>query len=480
MNQSWKCAGYRTLQTLFCLALLGCSGNLNEGGDGTSFLVLISKHSNGTQADENSINSVTSDNGRYIAFQSASTNLVDLTVSGLIQQIYFHDTFLGTTRLVSVNTSGQFPSADSTSPAISGNGRYVAFTSAATDLISPTVTGTGTQIYVRDMWTETTTLVSMKYGGLSHEGGDDTCYGASLSADGLKIAFASKAIDLVDQSIITDGNEGGSFTFDDIFVRNYSTGKMEVVSLSVGGTQGGGTTGDAGGDGLTPPQISANGQFVSFTSKAQDLVSNWNGAGPWETHLFRRDLVNETMILVDKVPNSGSPSQNTPGDDFSSNSSISGDGRYIAFESIAGNLVTGVPELGGGDLDIFLRDCNGDKITHLSQAPDGTDGDNPSSNPSISSDGMIVVFTSSASNLIPGTLDENNLTTPTGDIFLYNRKKKSLTLLTTSIDGQANGASDRATISGDSITVVYESSATNLVQNQGDLNGSSDIFRWGP
>src|SRR5579862_4863782 len=198
--------------------------------------------------------SLISADGRYAVFESTCRDLVpNKTITNpSVLDIYERDLRLGTTEVVSVNTSGMSGNSYSFSPAISANGRRVAFVSIATDLFSlPT---SGRNVFLRDLDAKTTYLVSVNVAGNS--GGNGRSRDASVSADGRYVVFVSEASDLV----ANDSNNTS-----DIFVRDLQLGTTTLVSVNMAGKSGNGLS--------EAPAISNDGRFVVFQSRASDLVA---------------------------------------------------------------------------------------------------------------------------------------------------------------------------------------------------------------
>jgi len=159
-------------------------------------------------------------------------------------------------------------------------------------------------------------------------------------------------------------------------------------------------------------------------------------------------------------------SDGTQGNANSSSSSISADGRFVAFVSYSTNLVAGDTN---GQGDVFAHDRQTGQTTRVSVASDGTEGNGFCSEPSISADGRFVAFYSSATNLVAG--DTNGV----GDVFVHDRQTSQTTRVSVASDGtEGNGGSGAASISADGRFVAFLSDADNLVP--GDTNGSPDVF----
>jgi Tol biopolymer transport system component len=342
------------------------------------------------------------------------------------------------TRRVSRSSAGAGGNNYSIQPSISGNGRFVAFTSRATNLIDSKTSGIG-DVFVRDRKTGAITLVSATSSGV---GGNGFSSGPSISASGRFVAFGSDSSNLVggDTNIATD-----------VFVRDRETGTTTRVSVSSAGAQGEQVANSVN------PSISADGRFVAFDSWASNLVGDdTNGTAD----IFVRDRMSGTTTRV-SVSSAG-----VGGDDFSFDPSISADGRFVAFDSYASNLVGGDTN---GTADIFVRDRMSGTTTRVSVSPAGTQGNGDSVFPSISADGRFVAFYSAASNLVGG--DTNGF----GDIFVRDRGNHTTTRVSVSSAGveENNNAGDLS-ISADGRFVGFSSFASNLVG--GDTNGFGDVF----
>jgi len=395
----------------------------------------VSVASDGTQANGGSFTPSISADGRYVAFASIAVNLVSGDTNG-VQDIFVHDRQTGQTTRVSVASGGAQANGPSFDPSISADGRYVAFASLATNLVSGD-TNDHRDIFVHDRQTGQTTRVSVASGGAQANG---PSFDPSISADGRYVAFASNASNLVSG----DTNNTG-----DIFVHDRQTGATTRVSIGPGGTQA--------NRGSLAPSISADGRYVAFHSDATNLVS---GVTNGTTHIFVHDRQTGATTRVSVA------SDGTEGNSGSIKPSISADGRYVAFQSIATNLVSGCTN---GTQHIFVHDRQTGQTTCVSVASDGTEGNSGSNNPSISANGRYVAFQSQANNLVSG--DTGFIT----DIFIHDRQTGVTTRVSIAFDGtEANNVSSAPSISADGRYIAFESNASNLVN--GDTNGNQDIF----
>ena len=322
----------------------------------------------GVQGDRNSRFASISADGRYVAFESSATNLVAGDTNGSFD-VFVHDRQTGTTERVSVDSSGAQANSDSLFAAISADGRYVAFESAATNLVAGD-TNACMDVFVHDRQTGTTVRASVDSSGTQ---GDSYSLYPAISADGRYVAFASQATNLV---------AGDTNGWADIFVRDLQTGTTERVDVGPGGAEG-----DADS---SVPSISADGRYVAFESQATDLVAgDTNG---W-IDVFVRDRQNGTTELA-SVDSSGAQA-----DADGLYPAISADGRYVVFESQAGNLVAGDSN---GWFDVFVRDRQNGTTERVSVDSHGAQSDADSLYPVVSGDGRFIAFESQADDLVAG------------------------------------------------------------------------------
>ena len=394
-----------------------------SGADPWSELVRASEDSTGAEADGPSQAPSLSSDGQLVAFQSFATNLVTGDTNGAID-IFVHDRSTGATERVSVDSIGTEANGLSNTPAISGDGRYVTFSSVATNLVTGD-TNTVRDIFLHDRNTSATTRISMASDGVTQANGDS--WSPSISADGRYIAFSSDANNLV----TGDGNFSR-----DVFVFDTQTTTTTRVSVDSSEVEGNGAS-----DGAA---ISGDGQYVAFHSDATDLVAgDTNGV----RDVFLRDVSAGTTTRI-SVDSSG-----VPGDGISEDPAINSDGRYIAFMSDATNLVTGDAN---SKRDVFVRAILPGVTMRVSVSSAGAEADAESGyRPAISADGQYVVFQSNASNLV--TDDTNGV----GDVFIRDRTSSETFRASVDQDGyQADGESTSLAISSDSACVAFQSAVT--------------------
>jgi Tol biopolymer transport system component len=395
--------------------------------------------------------------GRWVAFLSNATDLVSGLAANPGPALFLHDRTSGQVVLASrVGSSAVAPLPPALNPSIGGDGRFVAFESEAAGVPS---------VFLFDRMAGTASLVS---------GGDGTgagfSYGPEVSADGSRVAYYSAADDL--QPGVSDFNAG-----EDVVVFETAARSNAYATLHAPGAPS--LTPEA--DSL-PRALSGDGRYVLFESAAASLVAGQadaNGGGD----VFLYDRTAHSTLLVSR--STASPA--AAGDDTSGSSSLSADGRFVVFASLASNLVAGVndqpvdPETGlpGRNQDIFLFDrATGSTalVSRSAVAPDSAaNGD--SFDPAISADGRWVAFVSEASDLVAGVTDANR----TSDVFLWDRATGARALVSRSSAGarkSANDFSNRPAISADGRYVLYESAATDLVPGQSDDPdaGTLDLF----
>jgi len=379
--------------------------------------------------------------GRYVAFYSAASDLVPGDGNGR-EDVFVRDLGAGTTTRVSVNTNGGDSGGNSGGPSISADGRYVAFFSAASDLVPGDGNGRD-DVFVRDLGAGTTTRVSVDTTGGDSNG---LSINLSLSASGRYVAFDSDANDLVSD----DGTGGNGVT--DVFVRDLRTNKTTRASVD--------TTGGDSDASSRSPSISGDGRYVAFESEASDLVP---GDGNGVADVFVRDLRTNATTRV---------SLDTAGNDTDGGSlgaSISAEGRHVAFFSVASDLVSGD---GNGLADVFVRDLRTNATTRASVDAVGTDSNGDSRSTSISGDGRYVAFRSDASDLVPS--DGNGVT----DVFVRDLQTGTITRVSVDFLGrEANERSEEPDISADAHFIAFHSYASNLVPGDGTgADIGADIF----
>ncbi|MDH4063431.1 MAG: hypothetical protein OEW19_03460, partial [Acidobacteriota bacterium] len=298
----------------------------------------------------------------------------------------------------------------------------------------------------------TTTRVSVGPGGAKANG--DSCYTGvwadnactAISADGRWVAFRSLASNLV------AGDTNGHA---DVFVHDRGTGETRRVSVGSGSAEGDGDSEE--------PTISADGRWVAFSSWASNLVVG-------DTNLRRDVFVHDQQTGTTTRVSVGTGGAQGNGD--GQFPSISADGRWVAFESRASNLVPGDTNL---SWDVLVHDRETGTTTRVSVGSGGAEGNGDSSYASISGDGRWVAFRSYASNLVPRDTNRGINPISGADVFLHDRESGTTTRVSVASDGtQANGSSTDSAVSADGRRVAFFSVANNLVAN--DTNSRTDVF----
>ncbi|OUL26792.1 hypothetical protein BV378_12275 [Nostoc sp. RF31YmG] len=394
--------------------------------------------SDGTQANGESKVSAISADGRYVVFASNASNLV-ANDSNNARDIFVRDRLANTTKRVNLANDSSQANGVSDLAAISANGRYVVFSSVASNLVAGD-TNDMVDVFVRDLESETTELISTASNN-SQSNNDSLSPDAAISKDGRYVVFYSYASNLV----ANDTNEVA-----DIFVHDRQTGSTVRVSTANDGTEG--------NDISLSPAISADGRYIVFSSLASNLVAgDTNDTGD----IFVYDQQTKTIERVSLT------SDETEADSNSSRPSISADGRYVVFQSRASNLGVDNPDFNS---NIYLRDRLTGETKLVSPSLNGeTDGD--SINPSISADGSYISFESAATNLVDG--DTNDAS----DIFVYKPAASETS------DGEINGIVWND-INGDSIKgnneptltgwTIYLDSNNNNLLDAGETSTLSD------
>lgn len=331
------------------------------------------------QANGESWGGYISANGRYVVFESDSTNLVPGDTNGRTD-VFVRDLAAGTTHRASVSSLGIQGNGSSSNARISPDSRFVFFVSEASNLVAGDTNG-HQDAFVWDGRNGTTTRVSVSSAGVQSNA---TTWFGDISAGGQFVAFLSRASNLV------AGDTNGAT---DVFVRDLTTGATHRVSVSTAGAQA-----NRGSGALA---ISANGRFVVFVSAASNLGrGDRNGVAD----VFLRDRARGATTRVD-LSTGG-----IPGNGFCDTPVISPTGRFVAFASEATNLVPGDTN---GHQDIFVRDLQAKTTIRVSVSTAGVQANGSSARPAITAGGRWVMFDSQATNLVAA--DTNSVQ----DVFVH-------------------------------------------------------------
>jgi Tol biopolymer transport system component len=365
------------------------SANLNGGAQpgvtniylrdtklGTTTLVSRATGADGAGADGGSANPSISPAGRFVVFDSMATNLSDEDGDSF-RDVFVRDTLANTTTLVSRSIDGGATNGDSSHPSVSANAAVIAFDSTATNLTGDALVAS-TNVYARHADTGVTELVSK----ILSFPADGNSFDPTIDRDGLRVAYTSEADNLSNK----DSND-----YTNVFVTDLQGSRFTTaVSLPTGNfLQQDPSDGDSF-DGM----ISADGRYVTFVSYAEDFVDPALRT-PGIADVFRRDLQGTTTDLVSRAQGA----DGAPGDADSVHPSISGDGRFVAFESAADNLSAHDSAMP----DVFVRALV-DGTTTLESRGRGTSGeagDASSYWPMLAREGRFVAFSSDADNLTP-------------------------------------------------------------------------------
>jgi Tol biopolymer transport system component len=471
-----------------------------------------------------------SGDGRFVLFESNARNVSPSPLGdpNLNQgNIYVRDRLTGTTELVNASVDGS-AYGDAGEPSMTPDGRHVVFVGAAYDGrfgFAPLVDGVvfpqnvllGHQLYVRDLHTNTTTLVSVRPDGVGSVGNDnDVNFHPSISADGSKVVFVGG---IQDDFVAGDANR-----LPDIFVRDLKTGTTTLVSRNAAGTSGGNNRSYA-------PTISADGMYVTFLSDATDLTNlpdtnnqpdlfsysfatgkvtllSTNTAGTaaanagvqpryrmddsglkvaflsrsedlmpgtgfnfFKVNFFLRDLAAGTTSLISHGPSGEAL-------DTAGEIGLSRDGSTATFIGNAGFVPeTTLPH--GVSKQVYAYDTATGAISLASRSPDGVLGDSDSYHPAPSADGRFILFASSAENLAPGLPYVSNLTREKLSMYVYDRVTRDVLPVATNADGTRLVSTDGQfnmyyAISRDGSTVAFTAETTEL--GAIDTNNRPDVY----
>jgi Tol biopolymer transport system component len=410
-----------------------------------------------------------SSDGRYIVFVSLGTVLVaGQTDANQSTDVFLYDRVTGATTLVSHASGDSHATADegSEEARISADGNYVLFVSTARNLV-PGQTASPSPLKLANVFlyhrpSGTLTLVSHRQGAPTTAASGSSA-GAALSADGSSVAFTSSATDLLAGANLAGGSS-------DVYLYQRSSGAVSLVShASVSPLlPADGFSGD--------PHLSADGRWLAFASQARNLVPGQaTEPASLASNLFLFDPSTGQSRLVTHA--SASPQIAAGLGDFNDGFAMSADGRYVAFTSSALDLVPGQTTLGGSHPNVFLydREANASVLASHHRDSRTTAPTGWSRLPSLSADGRYLAFESSALDLVPHQTDTPNAfdvfvyDRTAGTTVLASHAGGS-------VSTTGNDDSRFARISADGGIVAFESAATNLGGGQVDLNGFQDVF----
>jgi len=403
----------------------------------------VSVAADGGQGDAASVGPSLAFEGRDVVFDSLASNIIAGDLND-VEDVFLHDRWTARTELISQSSAGvpgtgwsKGCAPDGVSRLVSSDGRYVAFYSAAPNLVPRDENGR-MDVFVRDRTSSVTELISMAYGGPAAGNSDSS--EPSISDDGRYVAFASYAGDLV----LGDVNDG----IRDVFVRDRAVGTTKIT-VGLGGAAANGSS--------KHPFISGDGGYVVFDSAASDLV-------PGDTN-----GVDDVFVYISSSRRIERVSVSTGGNESNGASgfaSISPDGRYVVFESYGSNLA---PSDTNGLRDIFLRDRTAGTTERISLGSGGEQADGASATATLSLSARYVAFLSAAANL--SAVDTNDA----NDVYVRDRERGETHLVSVTASGSAaNSGSGLPFISADGRYIAFHSFANNLVA--GDSGWYADVF----
>jgi hypothetical protein len=404
----------------------------------------------GATAGAASVNPSLSDDGRIVAFESAAPNLAPECATG-VPQVYVQDRLTGAIRCLSRGPAGEPGLGASGRPSLSGDGRWVAFESAAPNLVAG-CTAAGPQVFVRDLETLVTHCVSRGLGGVAANGPSGM---PALSRDGRVVVFESEATNLVAEGCVTGVRQ--------VFRHELATGVARCVSRAAGGEPGTLASGR--------PAVSRTGAVVAFHSNADNFAGS--GCPDGGRHVFVWEEAGGALTCVSRSP------AGAPGDGASEAPALDDAGRRVAFESDAGNLTAACAAT--GVRQVYVHDRATQVTTCVSVDQTGAPGTGPSGEVALSGDGQVVAFATAAANLTgggtgggaaaPGALAQ------VGALAQIVRRNTAVASAVTELLSQsgglpAPGASARPALSQDGTVAAFQSTAPLA----GDTNGQDDVF----
>jgi Tol biopolymer transport system component len=384
-----------------------------------------------------------SSDGRYVAFYAGGGNIVPGDTNH-VYDVFVRDRLFQTVELVSLSSAGEIGNGASFEPAISRDGRYVAFPTAATNL-TPDDTNGVADIVVRDREAELTLLASVSPTGSVADGESLWC---SISEHGRYVAFQSSATNLI---------EGETILWPGIYLRDMVSGTTEYISQP----NGGGRADEVS----VKPSITPDGRYVAYRSFATNLVAgDTNGFS--DAFLYDRDSgVTERVSVVTLTGAEGNG-------ETLGRPAVTPDGRYVVFSSAADNLAPGDTN---GKWDVFIRDRNTGVTERVSVSSAEAEGNDDSGfdaeQVAVSDDGRYVAFASAASNLAAG--DTNAM----WDVFVRDRvagTTERVSVATAGTEGNDHAGRVSVAMTPDGQTVGFDSLASNLVLI--DTNHTPDVF----
>jgi hypothetical protein len=418
-----------TLLMLLIFTITLISGTVSAANPYNTTLISNSSTVNGGNHESN-FPSVSAD-GSIIVYSSTSTNLIVNKTTTSIENIFMFNKSSGKTTLVTKGLNGNGGNRDSYHPAISGDGTIIAFTSCASDLLPGRVLNNHANLYTYNITSGITELITEGPGGT---GVDNDCGWPSINYDGTAIAFESAASD------VYTGFTKKS-TYYEIFVSYVDEfGIRNIISInnqSLGNSR--------------YPSISANGKLITYLTDYGRLPDN-------STSTYQNIVVYDMDTEINYLVSYGALFKG--GNHPSSNPSISADGSTIVFASRATDMLWGT--LTNINRNIFVCNLYTWEISLITRGSSGNGGNGYSSCPTINEDGTIITFYSAATDLVPGITTNGK-----ENIFMYNMTSGEMSLMSQGNGGKGgNGNSFYPTMTYNGNTIVYQSSASDLIKGK--------------
>lgn len=448
------------------LVLFGCKGNINDDSVATFLLQIASLNTGGQAANNGARNADINHDGNVIVFQSNSSNL-DSRDTNTISDIYVRYVDEGRTELVTVNTAGTGSGNNfSEEPRVSPDGRFVVFNSQSTNLTAVTDTnGNGSDVFCRDLWNGITVPVSLNFARTATHN-FSTFDSADVTSDATNVYVAYVQSTSAGNEIV--GTVTGTQVYvRRIPLATFTTlATHDVILVSDDAAAG-----VAGGNGSSREPVIGQDEtgpnvYVAWQSGATNLVVATDGDGT--TDIYWRPVVKATgastgnvLVSINDALSSGGTTGVLPVVFVASERpAISDDGAWVAFQSDAVDLLPPSSDSNGAQ-DIFVRGdliLGGAVTFRASITGAGNETTSDSEVCSISDGGVFVVFESSDPNIVPG--DTNGF----DDIFRADTttgavERVSITLF----GGEPNAACENAAVSGNGASVVFESSSSNII-----------------
>lgn len=421
------------LVALLLVALLGPMASASARST-----VRVSDGPNGQDASANSSWPSVSANGRFIAFSSWASNLVPNDTNDA-SDIFVRDLKTGVTTLLSVASDGGQANGSSFTPSISANGDVVAFRSVATNLIAGDIEG-HTDVFARTISTDVTVRASQRPSGVgaNHDSGE-----AAISGDGRVVAFSSVATNLVSVPVNVTG------LCCDIYVHKLANGSNRLGDPMLDGR---------GASDSFGPVLSETGRFLAFGSWGCGIADGVECLD--ESNVYELDLKTDAMTLVTRAY------EGSVGLGCGANPAISEDGTRVAFISDGNNLVRGDTN---SATDVFVRNLTTGVTRRISVTSKGAQTNGGFGRIAISGTGRWIAFGSDAWNIVPG---DANLVQ---DIFVHDMRTGATRRVSVSSGGvEADAYSTNPAIASNGSVIAFESDAGNLVSS--DTNITTDVF----